>query len=200
MCTTQTTLNRLKQPKIFYSVATFSHKCTWHINSPLGVFDSSIFDCLRQSPKHMITKMMTISINTAATATTTYSHTCTEVVAPMSVELSVEVGDVGGLLVSEEVEAEVTSPVVTVGGGVGRGLMYTLGCDVTSVWVVDVISNMGVAVTEGEGSLVIGKFAQLGSVWKNVFDGQSGSPGLFSCSSTKETLGMVCDVSPFILN
>ena len=51
----------------------------------------------------MITMMMTISINTAATATTTYSHTCTEVVAPMSVELLVEVGDVGVLLVSEEV-------------------------------------------------------------------------------------------------
>ena len=88
----------------------------------------------------------------------------------MSAELSVEVGDVGGLLVSEEVEAEVTSAVVTVGEGVGRGLAYRLGCDVTSVWVVDVISNMGVAVTEGEGSLIIGTVAQLGSVWKNIGD------------------------------
>ena len=148
----------------------------------------------------MITMMMTISINTAATATTTYSHTCTEVVGPVSAELSVEVGDVGGLLVSEEVEGGVTSPVVTMGEGVGRGLVYRLGCDVTSVWVVDVISNMGMAVTEGEGSLVIGTVAQLGSVWKNVVDGQSGTPGLFSCSKSKATLGMVCDVLPLILN
>ena len=63
-----------------------------------------------------------------------------------------------------------TSAVVTVGEGVGRGLVYRLGCDVTSVWVVDVISNMGVGVTEGEGSLVIATLAQLGSVWKNVLD------------------------------
>ena len=118
----------------------------------------------------MITMMMTISIKTAATATTTYGHTCTEVVGPMSAELLVEVGDVGGLLVSEEVEAEVTSAVVTVGEGVGRRLVYRLGCDVTSVWVVDVISNMGVAVTEGEGSLVMGAVAQVGSVWENVDD------------------------------
>ena len=83
------------------------------MNSPFGVFDSSIFDFLRQSPTHMITRMMTISINTAATVTTTYTHTC-----PMSVELSVgQVGGVGGLLVSEEEEGGVTSPVVTEGGG-----------------------------------------------------------------------------------
>ena len=91
----------------------------------------------------------------------------------MSVELSVnmsEVGGVGGLLVAEEVEGGVTPPVVTVGEGVGRGLVFRLGCDVTSVWVVDVISSMGVAVTEGEGSLIIGAVAQLGSVWKNVLD------------------------------
>ena len=133
-----------------------------------GVSKSPVFDFLRQSPTHMITGMIMIIANTAATATTTYSH---------------------------------TSTVVTVGGGVGRELAYRLGCDVTSVWVVDVISSMGVAVTEGEGSLVIGTLAQLGSVWENVFDGQSGNPGLFSWpSSTKETLGMVCDVLPFILN
>ena len=118
----------------------------------------------------MITMMMTISIKTAATATTTYGHTCTEVVGPMSAELLVEVGDVGGLLVSEEVEAEVTSPVVTVGEGLGRRVVYRLGCDVTSVWVVDVISNMGVAVTEGEGSPVIATLAQVGSIWKNIVD------------------------------
>ena len=88
----------------------------------------------------------------------------------MSAELSVgEVGGVGGLLVSEEEEGGVTSPVVIVGEGVGRGLVYRLGCDVTSVWVVDVISNMGVAGTEGEGSLVIGTLAQVGSVW-NIVD------------------------------
>ena len=151
--------------------------------------------------------MIMIIANTAATATTTYSHTCRGVVVPLgpvSVELSVamsEGGGVGVLLVCEEVEGGVTSPVVTVGEGVGRGLVYRLGCDVTSVWVVDVISNMGVAVTEGEGSCVIGILAQLGSVWENVDDVQSGSPGLFSWSpSTKETLGMVCDVSPLILN
>ena len=148
-----------------------------------------------------------IIANMAATATTTYSHTCRGVVVPLGpvfVELSVnrsEVEGVGGLLVSEEVETEVTSAVVTVGEGVGRGLVYRLGCDVTSVWVVDVISNMGVAVTEGEGSCVIGILAQLGSVWKNVDDVQSGTPGTFNWpSSTKETLGMVCDVSPLILN
>ena len=108
-----------------------------------------------------------IIANMAATATTTYSHACRGVVVPLGpvpVELSVvEVGGVGGLLVSEEVETEVTSAVVTVGEGVGR-VVYRLGCDVTSVWVVDVISNMGVAVTEGEGSLVIGTVAQVGSV------------------------------------
>ena len=73
---------------------------------------------------------------------------------------------------SGEVEGEVTSPVVTspvvsVGGGVGRGLEFRLGCDVTSIWVVEVISNMGVGVTEGEGSTVIGILAQL-SFWKNI--------------------------------
>ena len=133
-----------------------------------GVSKSPVFDFLRQSPTHVITGMIMIIANTAATATTTCSH---------------------------------TSPVVTMGEGVGRGLAYRLGCDVTSVWVVDVISNMGVAVTEGEGSLVMGTVAQVGSVWKNVVDGQSGCPGLFSwLSSTKETLGIVCDVLPFILN
>ena len=158
------------------SIATFSHICIWHTNLLFGVFDSSIFDCLRQTPTHMMTKMMMIIANTAATATTTYSQTSRgEMVplGPMSAELSVnmsKVGAVGGLLVSEEVEAEVTSPVMTVGEGVGRGLVYRLGCDVTSVWVVDVISNMGMAVTEGEGSLVIGTLAQLGSVWKNIVD------------------------------
>ena len=117
-----------------------------------------------------------IIANTAATATTTYSHTCRGVVVPLgpvSVELSVnmsEVGSVGGLLVAEEVESGVTAPVVIVGEGVGRRLVYGLGCDVTSVWVVDVISNMGVAGTEGEGSLVIDAVAQLGSIWKNVVD------------------------------
>ena len=121
-------------------------------------------------------RMITIIANTAATATTAYSHTYRGVVVPLgpvSVELSVnrsEVEGVGGLLVSEEVETEVTSTVVTVGEGVGRRLVYRLGCDVTSVWVVDVISSMGVAVTEGEGSLVIGTVAQPGSVWKNVLD------------------------------
>ena len=174
-------------------------------NSHFGVSKSPVFDFLRHCPTHMMTKMIMIIANTAATATTTYSHTCRGVVVPLgpvSVELIVaEVGGVGVLLVSEEVEGGVTSTVVTVGGGVGRGLVYRLGCDVTSVWVVDVISNMGVAVTEGEGSLVIGTVAQLGSIWENVFDGHSGSPGLFSWSpSTKETLGMVCDVSPLILN
>ena len=83
---------------------------------------------------------------------------------PVSAGLSVTMSEVGGLLVSEEEEGGVKSPVVTVGEGVGRGLVYRLGCDVTSVWVVDVISNMGVAVTEGEGSLVIGTVAQVGSV------------------------------------
>ena len=109
-----------------------------------------------------------IIANTAATATTTYSQTCRGVVVPLgpvSVELTVaEVGGVGVLLVSGEVEGGVTSPVVTVGEGVGRRVVYRLGCDVTSVWVVDVISNMGVAVTEGEGSLVIATLAQVGSV------------------------------------
>ena len=111
-----------------------------------------------------------IIANTAATATTTYSHTCRGVAGSGSVELSVtifDVGDVGGLLVSGEVEGEVTSPAVTVGGEVGRGLEFRLGCDVTSVWVVDVISTMGVGVTEGEGGTVIGTLAQL-SVWKNI--------------------------------
>ena len=141
-----------------------------------GVSKSPVFDFLRQSPTHRITRMIMIIANTAATATTTYNHTCRGVVVPLgpvSVELSVnrsEVGGVGGLLVAEEVETEVTSPVVTVGEGVGRGLVYRLGCDVTSVWVVDVISNMGVAGTEGEGSLVIGTLAQLGSIWKNIAD------------------------------
>ena len=115
-----------------------------------------------------------IIANTAATATTTYSHTCRGVVVPLgpvSAGLSVaEVGGVGGLLVAEEVESGVKSTVVIVGEGVGRGLVYGLGCDVTSVWVVDVISNMGVAGTEGEGSLVIGTLAQVGSIWKNVVD------------------------------
>ena len=115
----------------------------------------------------------------------------------MPVELSV--AEVGAL--AEEVEGEVTSPVVTVGEGVGRGVVHRLWCDVTSGWVVDVISNMGVAVIEGEGSPVMATLAQLGSIWKNVFDGQSGTPGLFSWpSSAKETLGMVCDVLPLILN
>ena len=139
-------------------------------NSHFGVSKSPVFDFLRHCPTHMMTKMIMIIANTAATATTTYSHTCRGVVVPLgpvSVELIVamsEVGGVGVLLVCEEVEAEVTSAVVTVGEGVGRGLVYRLGCDVTSVWVVDVISNMGVAVTEEEGSLVIGTLAQLGSV------------------------------------
>ena len=114
-----------------------------------------------------------IIANTAATVTTTYSHTCRGVVGCGSVELSrtiFDVGDVGGLLVSGEMEGEVTSPVVTVGEEVGRGLEFRLGCDVISVWVVDVISNMGVGVTEGEGSTVIGTLAQL-SVWKkNIVD------------------------------
>ena len=139
-----------------------------------GVSKSPILDFLRHSPTHSITKMIMIIANTAATATTTYSHTCRGVVDCGSVELSVtifDVGDVRGLLVSGEVEGEVTSPVVTVGGGVGRGLEFRLGFDVTSVWVVDVISSMGVGVTEGEGSTVIGILAQLvGSVWKNIVD------------------------------
>ena len=66
-----------------------------------------------------------IIANTAATATKTYSHTCRGVVGSGSVELSVtifDVGDVGGLLVSGEVEGEVTFPVMTVGEEVGRGL------------------------------------------------------------------------------
>ena len=133
-----------------------------------GVSKSPIFDFLRHNPTHRITKMIMIIANTAATATTTYSHTCRGVVGSGSVELSVtifDVGDVGGLLVATEVEGEVTSPVVTVGGGVGRGLEFRLGCDVTSVWVVDVISSMGVGVTEGEGDTVVGILAQLvGSV------------------------------------
>ena len=139
-------------------------------NSHFGVSKTPVFDFLRHCPTHMMTRMIMIIANTAATATTTYSHTCRGVVVPLgpvSVELSVnrsEVEGVGGLLVSEEVETEVTSTVVTVGEGVGRGLVYRLGCDITSVWVVDVISNMGVAVTEGEGSLVIDTLAQLGSV------------------------------------
>ena len=150
-----------------------------------------------------------IIANTAATATTTYSHTCRGVVGRGSVELSrtiFDVGDVGGLLVSGEVEGGVTSPVVTspvvtVGGGVGRGLEFRLGCDVSSVWVVDVISSMGVGVTEGEGSTVIGTLAhRVGSVWKNTIESQSG-PGLFcSPSSTKEVLLLVCDILPLILN
>ena len=146
-----------------------------------GVSKSPVLDFLRHSPTHSITRMIMIIANTAATATTTYSHTCRGVVDRGSVELSVtifEVGDVGGLLVSGEVEGVVTSPVVTspapvvtVGGGVVRGLEFRLGCDVISVWVVDVISNMGVGVTEGEGSTVIGILAQLvGSVWKNIVD------------------------------
>ena len=144
-----------------------------------GVSKSPVLDFLRHSPTQSITRMIMIIANTAATATTTYSHTCRGVVGSGSVELSVtifDVGDVGGLLVSGEVEGEVTSPVVTspvvtVGGGVGRGLEFRLGCDVTSVWVVDVISSMGVGVTEGEGSTVIGILAQLvGSVWKNIVD------------------------------
>ena len=134
-----------------------------------GVSKSPVFDFLRHSPTHSITRMIMIIANTAATATTTYSHTCRGVVGCGSVELSVttfDVGDVGGLLVSGEVEGEVTSPVVTspvvtVGGGVGRGLEFRLGCDVTSVWVVDVISRMGVGVTEGERDTVIGILAQL---------------------------------------
>ena len=123
-----------------------------------------------------MTRTIIIIANTAATVTTTYSQTCRGVVVPLGpvpVELSVamsEVEGVGGLLVSEEVEGGVKSTVVTVGEGVGRRLVYRLGCDVTSVWVVDVISNMGVAVTEGEGSLVIGTVAQLCSVWKNIGD------------------------------
>ena len=171
----------------------------------LDVSKSPVFAFLRQNPTNMMTMMIMIIANTAATATTTYSHACRGVVVPLgpvSVELSVaEVGGVGVLLVAGEVERGVTSPVVTVGEGEGRGLVYRLRRDVTSVWVVDVISNMGVAVTEGEGSLVIGTLAQLGSVWNNVFDEQSGSPGLFGWSpSIKETLGMVCDVLPLILN
>ena len=143
-------------------------------NSHFGTSKSPVFDFPRQSPTHMMTRMIMIIANTAATATTTYSHTCRGVVVPLgplSVELSVgEVGDVGGLLVAEEVEGGVTSAVVTVGEGVGRRLVYRLRCDVTSVWVVDVISNMGVGVTEGEWGLIIGTLAQLGSVWKNVVD------------------------------
>ena len=145
----------------------------------IGVFKSPVLDFLRHSPTHSITRMIMIIANTAATATTTYSHTCRGVVGCGSVELSVtifDVRDVGGLLVSGEVEEEVTSPavtfpVVTVGGGVGRGLEFRLGHDVTSVWVVDVISSMGIGVTEGEGDTVIGALAQLvGSVWKNIVD------------------------------
>ena len=169
-------------------------------NSHFSTSKSPVLDFLRQSPMHMITTIIMIIANTAATATATYSHTCRGVVVPLGpvpVELSVaEVGGVGGLLVAEEVEGEVTSTVVTVGEGVGRGLVYRLGCDVTSVWVVDVISNMGVAVTEGEGSLVIATLAQLVSAWRNV----QSDPGSFSCSRSKETLGMVCDVLPLILN
>ena len=134
----------------------------------IGVSKSPVFDFLRHSPTHRITKMIMIIANTAAIATTTYSHTWRGVVSSGSVELSVtifDVGDVGGLLVSGEVEGKVTSPVVTVGGGVGRGLEFRLGCDVISVWVVEVISSMGVGVTGGEGSTVMGILAQL-SVWK----------------------------------
>ena len=148
-----------------------------------GVSKSPVFDFLRHSPTHMMTRMIMIIANTAATPTTTYSHTCRGVVVPLgpvSAGLSVTMSEVGGLLVSEKVEGGVKSPVVTVGEGVGRGLVYRLGCDVTSVWVVEVISNMGVAGTEGEGSLVIDAVAQLGSVWKNVIDRQSGIPGLFT--------------------
>ena len=145
-------------------------------NSHFSTSKSPVFDFLRQSPMHMITMIIMIIANMAETATTTYSHTCRGVVVPLgpvSVELSVnrsEMEGVGGLLVAGEVEGEVTSPVVTVGERVGRGLVYRLGCDVTSVWVVDVISNMGVSVTEGEGSLVIGTLAQVGCVWKNIAD------------------------------
>ena len=149
-----------------------NHAVIYHLR--FGVSKSPVLDFLRHSPTHSITRMMMIIANTAATATTTYSHTCRGVVGSGSVELSVtifDVGDVGGLLVSGEVEGEVSSPVVTVGGGVGRGLEFRLGCDVTSVWVVDVISSMGVGVPEGEGSTVIGTLAQLvGSVWKNIVD------------------------------
>ena len=107
----------------------------------IGVFKSPVFDFLRHSPTNSITKMIMIIANTAATVTTMYSHTCRGVVGSGSVEL------------------------------VGRGLEFRLGCGVTSVWVVDVISTMGVGVTEGEGSTVIGILAQLvGSVWKNIVD------------------------------
>ena len=141
-----------------------------------GVSKSPVFDFLRHSPTHSITRMIMIIANTAATATTTYSHTCRGVAGRGSVELSVtifDVGDVGGLLVSGEVEGVVTSPVVTspvvtVGEEVGRGLEFRLGCDVISVWVVEVISNMGVGVTEGEGSTVIGTLAHLFSSLENV--------------------------------
>ena len=146
-------------------------------NSHFGVSKSPVFDCLRHCPTHMMTRMIMIIANTAATATTTYNHTCRGVVVPLgpvSVELIVAelggVGVVGSLLVAGEVETEVTSPVVTVGEGVGRRVEDRLGCDVTSVWVVAVISSMGVAVIEGEGSLVIGTLAQLGSVWNNIVD------------------------------
>ena len=91
----------------------------------IGVSKSPILDFLRHSPTHSITRMMMIIANTAATATKTYSHTCRGVVGSGSVELSVtifDVGDVGGLLVSGEVEGEVTFPVMTVGEEVGRGL------------------------------------------------------------------------------